>query len=443
VVETTPSPVTPNLLSDEERAFDASIRTYAAIPEPVMEKDNPDALFANGWGRRGHFALFVAPSGYGKSVISTQALVPWALGKPALFGSDPLVPLRVAVIQAEDDDTEMGEFRRDHRLGHQEEGFTMEQILEAEKHVYDWSPFFRGKVGDAFLRGLDLAFRRQATDVVILNPLQSYTDIDLTKNKEITEFLRNGIDPLLAKFHVFMLCVHHTNKPQIDKSKGGAFGDDAMAAYVGAGGAELTNYARSVTFMRRCTPKECPIENSFFLIGAKRGNRLGWKDADGKKTNKKIIAYSEDYIHWRVPTPDEIAAASLSGSESVSGSRGVTPCANPDGRAASPDGRAALDLSPSEAASLIADLIRADWPAKVWRHCHDKLRSKLPTALFNEAWEYFSRNYKSYGFKMISEGRSYHFEPDPDFTPGNDGQTASIDGQAVLGQSPEEPYWNR
>ena len=114
--------VTQDLRTEEEKEFDAEVRVYANIPEPMNEKDNPDALFANGWGRRGHFALLVAPSGVGKSVISTQLFVPWANGKPALVGSAPLNPLRLSLIQAEDDDTEMAEFRRDHRLGHLAEG---------------------------------------------------------------------------------------------------------------------------------------------------------------------------------------------------------------------------------------------------------------------------------------------------------------------------------
>lgn len=399
MIETPPTAVEKDIRTEEERFFDSVVRTYAAIPEPIAEKDNPNALFANGWGRRGHFALLVAPSGVGKSVISTQLFVPWSMGKPGLIGSAPLIPMRIAVIQAEDDDTEMAEFRRDHRLGHLAEGWTKEDIAEAEKRVWDWSPFFRAKVGDGFLRGLEFALMKQPMDVVIMNPLQSYTDIDLNKNKEITDFLRNGIDPILVKFRVFMLCVHHTNKPQIDRTKGGAFGDDAMAAYVGAGGAELTNYARSVTFIRRCSPKECKVENSFMLIGAKRGNRLGWKDEDGKKTNRKIIAYSEEYIHWRVPKPEEIAAAN-------------SPAA-PSGE----DGQSAPlePLTPEAAADMIAEVVRAELPPKsVWRVVYSKLHSRVDGKTLKAGWECFTMNHKRYGLKMVADGNnSYHFEPAP------------------------------
>ena len=394
MIETPPTAVEKDIRTEEERFFDSVVRTYATIPEPIAEKDNPNALFANGWGRRGHFALLVAPSGVGKSVISTQLFVPWSMGKPGLIGSAPLIPMRIAVIQAEDDDTEMAEFRRDHRLGHLAEGWTEEEIAEAERRVMDWSPFFRAKVGDGFLRGLEFALMKQPMDVVIMNPLQSYTDIDLNKNKEITDFLRNGIDPILVKFRVFMLCVHHTNKPQIDRTKGGAFGDDAMAAYVGAGGAELTNYARSVTFIRRCSPKECKVENSFMLIGAKRGNRLGWKDEDGKKTNRKIIAYSEEYIHWRVPKPEEIAEA-----ESSNSTRGSM---------AAPE-----HFTPENAALKIAEAIRAKWPPKgVWRFCHDRLRSQMTDDDFKDGWQYFESHLSEFGLrKEKGQGSSFSFRP--------------------------------
>ena len=164
MVETTPNPVSEDLRTEEERLFDADCCSYADIPDPVPEKDNPDALFANGWGRRGHFALLVAPSGVGKSVISTQVLVPWASGRPGLVGSAPLIPLNIAIIQAEDDITEMGEFRRDHRLGHIEEGWTMDDILAAEKKVYDMSKFFRGKIGNDFAEA-DALMRQLAADL--------------------------------------------------------------------------------------------------------------------------------------------------------------------------------------------------------------------------------------------------------------------------------------
>ena len=393
MVETDKTLVIQDIRTEAQREFDELSRDYSQIKEPAMEKDNPNALFANGWGRRGHFALLVAPSGVGKSVITTQDVVPWAAGKQGLVGSAPLFPLRVAIIQAEDDDTEMGEFRRDHRKGYLAEGWTIEEVLDAERKVRDWSPYFRGKTGDAFITGLDIALERQPVDAIIMNPLQSYTGFDISKNDQLSAFLRTSIDRMLVKHRVFMLCVHHTNKPATGaaQGKGGPWGDDATAAYLGAGGAELTNYARSVTIIRRCAPKECKIENSFVLLGAKRGNRLGWKDADGNKSNKKIIAYSEEYIHWRVPSAEEIEEA---------GGASAKPVSRP------------APLTDEEAAERIAAVIRADWPKKrIAGYCRDKLCADMTRAEFTAGWKHLEAHLDDFGFHKVNDGnKAYHFE---------------------------------
>lgn len=408
MIETNPEGIPRDLSTDEEKEIRALVRHYADIPEPVPEKDNPDALFEGGWGRRRSIAVLVASSGVGKSVISTQLFVPWALGKQALIGSAPLHPLRVSFIQAEDDDTEMGEFRRDHRKGYADEGWEEAEVRRGEELVADFSRVFEGLTDDDFIRKLDKVLDMFPQDVVVLNPFQSYTAFDLNDNNDLKAFVNAGLLGLMKRHRAFMLIVHHTNKPNINNiTKGGGWSADDLASYAGAGGASLTNTARSVTFIRRCTPKECPIENSFYLIGAKRGNRLGWKDADGKKTNKKIIAYSEDYIHWRVPTPEEIAEAATQNQPLHGRGSGL------------PEAPSVPPATPSEAASLIADIIRANWPkSQINNYCRKKLSGKIPRGNFKAAWEHFTLNHKSYGLKIVPDGNnSYHFENDPDFRP--------------------------
>lgn len=395
----------PDLRSDEEKRMDALFRRYSDIPEPLPEKDNPDALFANGWGRRKSYSMLIASSGIGKSVITTQLFVPWALGKPGIIGSAPLHPLNVAYIQTEDDDTEMGEFRRDHRLGYQSEEWSDEDIKRGEYLVWDWSRYFDGKTDDEFLKCLELSLRRYPQDVVVINPFHDVVTADINDNSDLKKFVVHGLLNIAKDFGVFFLIVHHTNKPNFSNIKqGGVWGADDLAAYAGAGGAVLTNSARSVTFIRRCTSKECAIENSFKVIGAKRGDRLGWKNADGKKTRERIIAYSEDYIHWRVPTPEEISEAN---DQSGVGQGARLPKAP------------SIPVSPAEAADMIADIIRTELPAKsVWRVVYSKLHNKVDGRTLKAAWEHFTLNHKSYGLKMIEDGsRAYHFEPDPDFRP--------------------------
>ena len=67
------------------------------IPDPLPEKDNPAALFKNGWLRKGGGAFIVAPSGVGKSSLTIQASMCWALGME-FFGIFPVRRLRIGII---------------------------------------------------------------------------------------------------------------------------------------------------------------------------------------------------------------------------------------------------------------------------------------------------------------------------------------------------------
>lgn len=53
-----------------------------------------------------------------------------------------------------------------------------------------------------------------------------------------------------------------------------------------------------------------PTKNAedFRLIGAKRAQRLGWVDLEGKRVREKYISYSPEILFW-VPTPETRVAA--------------------------------------------------------------------------------------------------------------------------------------
>ena len=44
----------------------------------------------------------------------------------------------------------------------------------------------------------------------------------------------------------------------------------------------------------------------YYLIAAKRGGKLGWKDANGNSTNELVIAYGKNHVYWRTPEIEEI-----------------------------------------------------------------------------------------------------------------------------------------
>ena len=89
---------------------------------PIPEEDNPNALFANGYLRKGGTVTLIAPSGVGKSSLSIQASILWAMGSAA-FGIKPRRPLKIIIIQAEDDDEDIAHMRNDVKRGLFDQGY--------------------------------------------------------------------------------------------------------------------------------------------------------------------------------------------------------------------------------------------------------------------------------------------------------------------------------
>ncbi len=276
-------------------------RLLGEYADPPPEDKNPNALFRNGWLRRGGAAVLISVSGAGKSVAVTQFCDLFAVGRPWM-GIAPLRPLSIAVYQAEDDETEVADFRNNIRRGLTSEGWTAEQLDRAERNItyHDVT----GLAGDSFLQFVKYAQERDRADLLIFNPLQSFAGCDISSNADLSDFLRVRLNPILANPSAPCGCmlVHHTNKVPSNAKDRRAWLDTNSAAYAGAGGAELVNWARAILTIR---PHEAV--GYFDLIAAKRGKRLGWEDADGNPTLVKTIAHSEGLMFWREVKPDELA----------------------------------------------------------------------------------------------------------------------------------------
>ncbi len=285
--------------------------------ELIPESQNPNALFKNGYLRKGHGMLIVSTSGAGKSVFSNELAAFAAAGEP-FFGIAPVRPLRVCVIQAEDDRDELILFKRNLRTGLTTQcNWSDEKIRRAMRNVTYERVI--GKTGRAFLDRLQEIQRKQRYDLIIVNPLFSYFGGDLSNNKDDSEFFREGLDPIIKNpVNGFgIIFIHHANKPPKGQDRKG-WGTDVFAQYIGAGGTDVAGWTRAQLVLM-------PIDGHygwFSLIAAKRGGALGWRDGSGEKTTQRIIAYSPDIIFWRSPSPDEIptdikasAAKSATGSD--------------------------------------------------------------------------------------------------------------------------------
>ena len=290
----------------------ASPHTFAEISAPPPEDRNPHAIFANSFARKGHLMLLVSISGAGKSTGAIQQSFAWAKGEAGVFGITPIRPLRIAYIGCEDDNEELYELRKNMRIGYLAQGWTNDDINHAENSIVDESDSFVGLRGTRFARQLANLLKTRRYDLVILNPLLAYFGINLSKNEDLSKFLREELDPVLKDQEngCLLVGIHHTTKPPEYKSRNDGWGTDAMAAYVGAGGAELVNYARAVLVL---VPHESrQKEGVYKLVGAKRGQRLGWKSTDGSCTKTRIVAHSTNCIFWRQPTASELATAESS-----------------------------------------------------------------------------------------------------------------------------------
>lgn len=297
------------LMREYKRRLSERDRTLDEFETPGPDAEDPDCLFQNRWLRRGACGSIVSTSGVGKSSFSIQAAVMWAGGCECL-GVKPLKPLKIGIFQSEDDEYDVANFRDRIRIGLTEVGeWTPEQIQAAESRVT-----FCALDGSTGARFVEHVRRKQIAnhfDLIIVNPLFAFFGGDLNDGNAMTAFLRHGIDPLIKDEATKCGCIiiHHTGKPNRDAMNQG----DIFKAYLGSGSGEFTNYIRSALVITPWNGGKLP--GIFDLIAAKHGDKLAWKDDEGKPTTKKTICYAnrlpeyadKGMIYWIEPDASQFA----------------------------------------------------------------------------------------------------------------------------------------
>ena len=299
------------LMSEYRRRLAETDRTLDTFETPGPDADDPDCLFQNRWLRRGMCGAIVSTSGVGKSSFSMQAATLWAGGQDCL-GVRPLHPMKIGIFQSEDDEYDVANFRDRIRIGLSAElDWTPAQIQDAESRVTFCA--IDGSTGARFVEHLRRKQNRHHFDLIVINPLFAFFGGDLNDGNAMTAFLRHGIDPLIKAEETKCGCmiIHHTGKPNRDAMNQG----DVFKAYLGSGSGEFTNYIRSALVLTPWNGGKLP--GVFDLIAAKHGDKLGWRDADGKPTTKKVVCYAnrlpeyadKGMIFWI--EPDEVQLAEL------------------------------------------------------------------------------------------------------------------------------------
>lgn len=243
---------------------------------------------------KGKSAWLLGPSGIGKSSLEAQFAVGWAIGAP-VFGITPARPLRSLIVQAENDDYDLAEMVQGVAAAHglHKDDPRWPDVARNVQFRTETSSF-----GARFCARLRDMIDADRPDVVWIDPLLSFAGIDVSKQDQVTPFLRELITPVLESTGVVMIGVHHTGKPRDAKATRDWTAIDW--AYAGIGSSELVNWARAVMLLR-------PVENrTFELKLAKRGSRAGAAHPDGSPAYGSVwLQQATGRIYWEHVNPPE------------------------------------------------------------------------------------------------------------------------------------------
>lgn len=292
----------------EERGTIVRLPDAKPLADLVRHPDgaDPNELLRRRLLCRGGSALLVAATGIGKSSFSMQCSICWAAGRPA-FGLTPAGPLRVLIVQAENDEGDMAEMR---------DGVLAGLAISEEDRT---AAFGRirvvsedTKTREGFAAMLDQLLAREPADLVFVDPALAYIGGDAAAQREVTPFLRNMLNPVIHRHNVGLILVHHCNKPPSGEQKAQWQAGDY--AYLGAGSAEFANWARAIIAIRSLGSDEV-----FELMLPKRGRRAGWKDEAGQPTNCRYIAYHREpgVICWREVSAAEVQVMTGGGKPTI------------------------------------------------------------------------------------------------------------------------------
>ena len=262
-------------------------------------EDDPRELLKSAYLCRGGGALIVAPTGIGKSVAEYQAAICWSIERD-FFGIVPARPLKSLIIQAENDEGDLGEFADGIVQGLH---LTPAQIKQADANIFTAREDSRTGL-PLCLYTIEPLLAAYRPDLLWLDPAHAYLGGDASSQEIVGGFLRNMLNPLLRKYACAAIVIHHTTKPPRGKEKPDWQAGDF--AYLGSGSAEFANWARCVLAIRSIGQHAV-----FELRAGKRGSRIGWKDADGQPVYSRFIAHSKEpgLIYWRDAEPDEAQSA--------------------------------------------------------------------------------------------------------------------------------------
>ena len=247
------------------RETDDDQSTVVSIKDLInFDPDNdPDNLIGKRWLTRGSSMIISGGTGIGKSSLMMQIVIRWCLGLD-FFGIKPVKPLKIGVVQAENDKGDLAEAFRGVVKGL---NMSVSDIAILQENLHFRTEAVR--TGDQFLAYARRFIHKSKLDVIVADPLFSYFGGDLSDQGEVSVFLRNKLQPILHETKVAWIWMHHVAKPQ--RKDGGEPLTTMELAHSGFGSSELANWAREIAVLHEVGQSK---PRRFQLAFCKRGSRL-------------------------------------------------------------------------------------------------------------------------------------------------------------------------
>jgi len=253
---TTPPDARPSSTPTATRVFDLN---------PQLDHPNAELLRHRFLSREGSL-LMVGNTGIGKSSLTMQMMIHWALGR-GCFDVLPAFPLKSLLIQGENDLEDLVEMR-DGVVGAME-------LTDAERAIVNNHILIRHeyeRCGQAFADEiLEPLLAEHQPHLVWLDPVLQYLGGDSNQQEVVGEFLRQSLGVLVKRHQCAVVLVHHTNKPSRNAQQNQQRQSAQLHAYDGAGSAEFSNWPRAVLSL---LPTK--LTGEYRLVAGKRGQRLRW-----------------------------------------------------------------------------------------------------------------------------------------------------------------------
>ena len=294
---TTNATVTPPARSSKQESKPHKVAAYHRVSDLIDVPHDPALnLLGDRFLCRGGAMVFVGPSGVGKSSASMLQDLSWACGRSA-FGIKPSGPLKVLLVQAENDHGDMSELAGG-AIGSMNLNIAELDMIEANFVTIQCAE----ETGDGFIAWLDVQVGEHKPDIIRIDPLLAYLGADPVDTKALSDFCRRGLNGLLARHQCGLVLCHHT--PKTTGRDTGTW-KPVDAQYAGGGSADLTNWARAIIVIDGTND---PLV--FRFIAAKRGRRIGWTSQEGLPSSIKLFSHAAEAgrIEWRETTPDQTEA---------------------------------------------------------------------------------------------------------------------------------------